>query len=183
VENLASKIPYAFPVREVDKRLGTGPRSFDLKKLWSRQKEIINLDSLGYKGVDIARMLDVTPLTVSNALNSTLGKVEVVRTREERDAEYETLREDVLELTKKSLIKYEEILAGEAEVTKMQKDTADTVVLELSGLRAPTRIDSRSVSMHLTNAEIEEFKQRGIEAARESGRLVTVEGEGTRNAT
>ena len=40
----------------------------------------------------------------------------------------------------------------------MQKDTADTVMLELSGMRTPTKIDKRSLNMSLTSDEIEEFK-------------------------
>jgi len=51
---------------------------------------------------------------------------------------------------------------------------ADTVLLELSGLRAPTRIQSHSVHTVLSAEELEEFKKRGIAAARESGLVIDV---------
>ena len=52
---------------------------------------------------------------------------------------------------------------------KDQKDVADTVLLGLSGLRAPTKISTSHLNLTLTSEEIEAFKSRGIEAAKESG--------------
>jgi len=97
--------------------------------------------------------------------------------RKSRDEEYEDLHEDVLELTRKSLKTYHEILDNESENYKLKKETADTVVLELSGMRVPTRIDSRSMSFSLSAEEISEFKRRGLEAAKAAGKVVEVEGE------
>ena len=175
--------PYGFTVRESDARRTENPngRAVDIKKLWSRQHEILNLDSLGYKGTEIAKMLGVTPTTVSNALNSTLGTEEKSNIRKTRDEEYEELREEVMVLTKKSLIVYNEILESETEAMTLKKATADTVALDLAGMRAPTRIDSRHVSVSATPEEIENFKRRGIKAAKQMGQIVVVEGEGTRN--
>jgi len=166
---------YGFPVREPDQRRNPNGRSVDIKQLWSRSHEILNLDSLGYKGTEIASMLGVHPVTVSNTLNSTLGKETKSDIREKRDEEYNELREEVMELTRKSLKVYKKILEDESVYgAKMQKDTADTVTLELSGLRAPTRIDTRSMHMSVTSAEIDEFKRRGIAAARASGKIVDI---------
>ena len=84
-----SETLYGFTVREQDGRKAADPanRSVDIKSLWSRQHEILNLDSLGYKGSDIARMLGISPTTVSNALNSTLGKAVKSELRKDRDIE------------------------------------------------------------------------------------------------
>jgi len=165
---------YGFKFREPDKRRNPNGRSFDIKALWDRQHEILNLNSLGYKGSEIANMLGISRVTVSNCLNSTLGLEVKKDLRQSRDAAYEELREEVLELTKKGLEIYKEILNSDDESTKMKKETADTVILELSGMRAPTRIDSRSMHMSVTADEIEEFKRRGIEAAKASGKLAHV---------
>ena len=142
---------------------------------------------LGYKGTEIAKMLDIHPQTVCNTLNSSLGMEALSDRRKDRDEEYEGLRDEVMELTKMSLATYRRILEAETDPTsesfdpevplKMKKDTADTVVLELSGMRVPTRIDSRSMSFSLTTEEISAFKQRGMEAAKAAGKLVEVEGE------
>ena len=54
---------YGFPIRDEDGREKEDrDLSFDIKKLWSRQKEIIRLSSLGYKGAEISRMLHSSSL-------------------------------------------------------------------------------------------------------------------------
>jgi predicted transcriptional regulator len=172
---------YGFPVREFDNRKTRNPngRVVDIKRFYSRQHEIIQLDSLGYKGSEIAKMLGITPATVSNTLNSTLGITAKSDVRKTRDEEYEELRDDVMELTRKSLKVYHEIFDDrDKNVSQLlKKGTADTVVLELSGLRVPTKVDSRSVHYNATKEEIEEFKKRGMEAAKASGRIIEVESE------
>ena len=60
---------------------------------------------------------------------------------------------------------------------KDKKSVADTVLLELSGLRAPTKIQSLSANYTLTKNELESFKERGMKAAHESGVTITVEEE------
>ena len=172
---------YGYEYREPDKRRERksedGSRSYDIKQLWQRSHEILNLALLGYKQTEIAKQLSITPQTVCNTLNSSIGMEVLSDKRKTRDEEYEDLQQDVMELTKKSLRTYHEILDSESEGLKLKKDTADTVVLELSGMRVPTRIDSRSMNFSLTAEEISEFKKRGAAAAKAAGKLVEVEGE------
>jgi len=172
---------YGFEFREPDARRERknedGSRKFDIKQLWQRSHEILNLALLGYKQTEIAKQLNIHPQTVCNTLNSSLGQKSISGKRKSRDEEYEVLQEDILELTRKSLKTYHEILDDEMEGRKLKKETADTVVLELSGLRVPTRIDSRSMSFSLSPEEITAFKQRGMEAAKAAGKIVEVEGE------
>lgn len=171
---------YGFEVRKVDRRRNPDRKTHDIQQLWQRSHEILNLSLLGYKGSEISGMLNICPETVSNTLNSTLGLEAMADNREARDDEFDKLQRDVIELTKKSLKIYNEILVKEDESMKLKKDTADTIVLELSGLRAPTRIDSRSIHTTATLEEIESFKKRGREAAKANGNLVVVENEGSR---
>lgn len=170
---------YGFKFRDADKRRERidedGRRRYDIKQLWQRSHEILNLALLGHKQTDIAKMLNLTPQCVCDTLNSTLGKETLAERRQARDDEYEGLRDEVMELTRKSLKVYNDILANKSENARLKKDTADTVVLELSGLRVPTKIDTRSVSTVLTAEELEEFKRRGVEAARAAGKLVEVD--------
>lgn len=163
---------YGFPMRDIDRRRNPNGRTVDIKQFYSRQHEIINLDSLGYKGTEIASMLGISPVTVSNALNSTLGKEVKSDVRKSRDEEYDELRDEVMELTRTSLKVYEEIMNADDESRKLKKETADTIVLELSGLRAPTQIDTRNLNMNLSSDEIDDFKQRGIAAAKARGKVV-----------
>jgi transposase len=177
---------YGFKFREPDKRreLKGEKRCFDIKQLWQRSHEILNLALLGHKEKDISKMLGVSYQTVVNTLNSTLGKEAMAERRKERDEEFDELQDRVMELTKKSLDVYEEILSANTkignenfnpEVTlKMKKETADTVALDMAGMRAPTKIDSRSLHMSLGTDEIEELKNRGIAAAKAAGKVIDV---------
>lgn len=165
-----------FPVREADNRR-SNRRVYDIKKLWSRSKEILHLDSLGYKGTEIADMLNIDRGTVSATLNSSLGKQAQLAIRNDRDDEYQAMRESIMELTWKALEVYEEILNDPVESTKLRKETADTVSLDLAGLRTPTKIQTMNAHTTLTPEELEDFKKRGFEAAKASGKLVEVEDE------
>jgi predicted transcriptional regulator len=175
---------YGFPIRERDNRVvdRSQRKVYDIKRLWSRNKEILQLDSMGYKATEIAKILNITPTCVSMTLNSTLGKEAQLAIRDERDSEFQAMRESVMELTWKSLKVYEEILDSEVESTKLKKETADTVALELAGMRAPTKIQSMTAHAVLTPDELNEFKKRGFEAARRAGKLIEVEGESTKSA-
>ena len=174
-----SETLYGFKFREADLRRERtdedGRRRYDIKQLWQRSHEILNLALLGHKQTDIAKLLNIAPQTVCDTLNSTLGRETLAERRQARDAEYEGLRDEVMELTRKGLKVYDQILRDESESAKLKKDTADTVILELSGLRVPTRVDSRSIHTTLTAEELEEFKRRGAEAARAAGKLVEVD--------
>jgi len=166
---------YGFKFRDVDRRRNPERKTYDIKQLWQRSHEILNLALLGYKGRKISKLLNISEVTVSNTLNSTLGMEKISGDRKNRDEEYEKLHDEVMELTKKSLRTYNEILDDTSESRKLKKDTADTVVLELSGLRVPTKIHSSSISAQLSADELEAIKKRGIEAARDAGMIVDVE--------
>lgn len=180
---------YAFPMKTPDKRQITpgerarreaGRKTYDIQRLWSRHKEIINLDSLGYKSREIADMLGINEKTVSNTLNSTLGIEAKEAVRGIRDQEYELMRDKVMELTWMALGVYEETFGDVDHVNvtpKEQREAARDVVLEMSGLRAPTKIQSQSVATVLTAEELNEFKQRGFEASKNAGKLIEIEGE------
>lgn len=166
---------YGFPTRDIDNRRSNTPRKFDIKTLWNRQKEIIKLDAMGlYTQIQIAEMLNVTPATVSNCLNSTLGKAARESLRAIRDAEFDDFYDDVIDLTHKSMKVYNEILSNESENTKLKKEVADTVTLDLAGMRAPTKIESHSTNTILNADELAELKARGRQTAIDSGKLIDV---------
>lgn len=170
---------YGYEFRDVDRRRVSSDerKTYDAKQLWQRNHEIVNLAARGFKQTEIAEILNIHPQTVSNTLNSTLGKHKLSELRQGRDEEAKKVSEKIRVLTDKALKVYHEIFdddSGEASL-RDKKDVADTVLLELSGLRSPTRIDSRHLSMSLTAQELEEFKARGIKAAREAGLIVDIE--------
>ena len=170
---------YGFEFRDVDRRrVDQGERrTYDIKQLWQRHHEIVNLAARGFKQVEIAEILNIDPQTVSNTLNSQLGQEKLSEIRLERDEEAKKISEKVRILTNKALKVYHEIFDDESgECTLKDKaKVADTVLLELSGLRVPTRIQSHSIHTELTADELEEFKKRGIQSMKESGLVIDVE--------
>ena len=168
---------YGFEFRDVDgRRAEEGERkTYEIKSLWQRSHEIINLAARGFKGTDIAEILGVTPACVSQTLNSELGQHKLSEIRFSRDEDAKKTAEKIRVLTAKALQTYHEIFddaSGECSL-KDKKSVADTVVLELSGLRAPTKIQSLNVS--LTKEELDAFKKRGREAAGQVGMVIDVE--------
>lgn len=169
---------YGFEFRDLDKRrLPEGVRrSFDIKQLWQRNHEIINLAVKGFNNIAIAEIMNVTPDTVSNTLNSELGQRKLSELRKGRDEEAKKVAEKIRVLTSKALATYHEIFDDESGECNMRdkKAVADTVVLELSGLRAPTKIHSLNASYQLTKDELEKFKERGMKAVNDAEVIDTV---------
>lgn len=169
---------YGFEFREPDGRRKSASerKTYDIKQLWQRNHEIVNLAARGLKGTEIAEILNIHPQTVSNTLGSELGQHKLSDIRLERDDEAKEVSKKIKVLTDKALTVYNNIFDDESgELGLKDKGQFATSFLnEMSGLRAPTRIQSQSVHTTLTKEELEEFKARGIEAARASGLIVNV---------
>jgi predicted transcriptional regulator len=170
---------YGFEFRDIDLRRvaeGEEKKTYNIKQLWQRSHEIINLAARGFKNTDIAEILGITPACVSLTLNSDLGQKKLSEIREVRDEDAKKTSEKIRVLTAKAIQTYHEIFDNEdgQATLRDRKDVADTVLLELSGLRAPTKIQSSHVSTILTAEEIESFKVRGIKAAEEAGLTITI---------
>jgi len=165
---------YGFDFREPDgRRAEEGERkTYDIQAMWQRSHEIINMAARGFKQVQIAKILDIDPQTVSNTLNSTLGQQKLSEIRETRDDEAKRVNEKIRVLTDKALTVYNELFDNEMADPELKKKVADTVVLELSGLRVPTKVHSTGVHAVLTKDELDSFKERGIQAGKESGMIV-----------
>ena len=169
---------YGFEYLEPDKRrLDEGQeRQFEVKQLWQRSHEIVNLSARGYKNVDIAQILNISPVTVSNTLNGKLGQHKLSEIRQERDEETKKTVEKIRVLTDKALNVYHETFDNESgnATLKDQIAVANTVTLELSGLRVPTKVQSHSIHTALTKDEIESFKRRATSAANNAGIVIDV---------
>ena len=177
---------YGFAFRDIDLRRvaeGEEKKTYNIKALWQRSHEIINLAVQGWKQTDIAEILNIHEATVSLTLNSDLGKKKLAEMRYSRDEDAKKQSEKIRSLTNKAIEVYNEILdneQGQATLTDRMK-VSDTILLELSGLRAPTKVQTSSVSMTLSASEIAEFKARGLKAAQESGCIIDIPPEGDKN--
>ena len=169
---------YGFEYRDKDQRRVPERSAPDIKELWQRNHEIVNLAAKGFKNTEIAEILSITPQTVSNTLNSELGMKKLSKIRYGRDEEAKKAAEKIRVLTNKAIDTYNKIFDNELGdfSNEQQRKTADNVMLELSGLKAPTRIDTRGVLTVATLEEIEEFKKRGMQAVNDS-KMVVVQDE------
>lgn len=160
---------YGFDRREPDLRRTDRSGTYEAKALWQVHHEIIALALTGMKSVDIAEQLDVTPATVSNCLNSRLARAKLSRMRKSRDEEFIDVQHEVRRLAEKAIATYEEIFDDETAGYKLKKEVADTVLMDLGGHRAPTKIDQRSLHAHLTKQEIEDLVRRGDKVSKDLG--------------
>ena len=172
-ENTNRNSLYGFEMRTVDnRRAPEGERkTYDIKQLWQRSHEILRLAMFIPCQKRIAEILGITEATVSNTLNSELGRKKLSQLRLKRDEESIDVMKEVDKLLPKALATYEKIIAGD-NISKLQKETADTLLMDLGGYKAPTKTVSQSAHLHLTGDEIEKFKERGLEAARSAGMIV-----------
>jgi predicted transcriptional regulator len=168
---------YGYVIREQDKRRvpREEKKTPEIKTLWDRSQEICRLMAQGLKGTEVAELLNITPQTVSNTINSGLGEEKLSEIRGERDEEAKKRCAHINELTNLAINTYFEAFGeqGKLELTlKDRIEVAKDVMHEFSGLRVPTKIQSAHVSM--TPSDIESFKERGIKAAREAGLVIDI---------
>jgi predicted transcriptional regulator len=153
------------------------PRKVEIQSLWQRSHEIVNLAARGLKYEEIASFLNISRQCVSDTLNSELGKHKLAEIRRCRDEETKVVSEKIRHLTNKALKVYNDIFDDESGECNLndKKKAADTVILELSGLRAPTKVQTTNTSMQLSKEDLERFKARALKAAEEAGIVIDIE--------
>jgi DNA-binding CsgD family transcriptional regulator len=166
---------YGFEGQENDKRRAeSGNRkSYEIKQLWQRQHEIIRMALVGMDNKDIARTLGITKESVSMTLNSQIVKEKLSLMRAVRDAETIDVAQEITKLYRPALQVYEDILAGEQISMNLKKQVADTVLMDIGGHKAPTKIQGNFAHAHLSREDIAELVQRGKAAAAAAGMLHT----------
>lgn len=167
---------YGFEYREEDgRRADPGERkTYNIKQVWQRNHEILRLTLLGHKAAAIANMLSIHPTTVSNTINSKLGMEKLSAMRLARDAETIDVAKEVEKLYEQAVVIYREILSDKDVSMSLRKQTADTVLMDIGGYRAPSKFEGRVAHAHLTSEELEEIKRRGRAAALASGHAIDI---------
>ena len=171
---------YGFEFRTPDRRRAEEPSErgseFNIQQLWQSNHEIINLTARGFKQTEVADILNISISTVKRTLNSKLGMLKMSEIRLERDAEAKRVSEKIRVITNKALKVYHEIFddeSGECGL-KDKGEFAKHFLNDMSGLRAPTKVQSVSAHFTLTDEELNGFKERGMKAADEIGVAIDV---------
>lgn len=149
-------------------------KSFTPSMLWNTHMEILRLHVRGFKSVDIARMLKLTPNVVSYTVNSQLGRARVTDMQQRRDAavasgdltqELSKVQGEALDTILDTLRK-EEISRADVARVGIAQD-----LLDRGGNSKIKKIQSSHLGLHasVSAEELEAIKKNGMEIARKSG--------------
>lgn len=165
---------YGFEFRERDKRRANedGKPGYNIQQLWQSNHEILNLAAMGLKQKAIAERLGVSEVTVSNTINSDLGMAKIAKLREQADEAVTDVMTEVAKMLPRALEVYDEILHGNNS-SEIQRKVADTVVMDISGYRAPAR--SQSIVTHMTADEVREIREAGDAAMKSAGIIMDID--------
>jgi len=169
---------YGFDYLEEDgRRVPSAERkNYNIKALWQLSHEVLNLSALGFKSSQIASILNITPVTVSNTINSDLGMMKISELRKSRDGEAKARVEKIRILTDKALNVYQDIFDDDMADYDLKRKAADTVSLKIGGLEAPTKIMHANYTV--SKEDLEEFKDRGRQVAKDDlGIVIDIEAE------
>jgi len=133
---------------------------------------MLRLAFLGWNHKDIADKLGVTPVTVNNTVNSTLGQRKLAMLDDARDADSIDVAEKVAELAPKAVEIYKEILEEEEASLSLKKKTADTILKDILGHQAPKKVEGRFAHAHLGEEDINRIKERSRAAAAVAGVMI-----------
>ena len=142
-----------------------GRRTFQVGKIWERQREIIRLLALGYKNVEIADMLGCSPVTISYTRNSPVVEERLEQMNAARDMSTIDIARDIKMKAPKALKVLENVLdgregtLGELASPALRVKTAENW-LDRAGYPAQKSSQSMHFHAHLTSEDIDDIKRR-----------------------
>jgi hypothetical protein len=132
-----------------------------LHRLWGLNKEICRLHSAGLKGVQIAAELGITELTVTNTINSTVGREYLSSLEAQRNEELSKIRIRSTQIASKALDTLDGAIV-DPTVPINQRIAASKAIL---GVAVPKEVDKTQTTTHtITTAQIEAMKVRAHES-------------------
>lgn len=140
-----------------------GNKKYDIQRLWGQQKEILRLVASGlYNNKQIAEIVGVTPQTVSNIINSALGKQTLELLEGAADAETLDLMVKIRSLAPIALAVQEEILLGDDTPKRLKNDISNKV-LDRAGYAPVAKSMNLNLSAGIKAEDLEAIKKRAAE--------------------
>ena len=142
---------------------GEGNKSYDIQRLWGQQKEILRLVASGlYNNKEVAEILGCTPQTISNIINSELGKQTLEIIEGAADADTVDLMVKIRALAPIALAVQEEMMLDEATSKGLKNKVADKM-LDRAGYTPISKNLNLNMNAGLTGEDIEAIKKRAAE--------------------
>lgn len=155
----------------LDKRRSALPRTYEPKQLNPLHHEILRRALLGDSHKDIATALDCTVATVSNAVNSGLGRDKLQTMTAVADINSVELAQQIRETAPKALAIIQEILDSDT-ANYATKFRAATDILDRAGHGAVKKVDIRKSATELSIEELERLKYDAIDRMRKTGMCI-----------
>ncbi len=133
------------------------PLQYQIQQLHDLHHEILRRLVVGQKTQDIARDLNITPVTVTYVKNSEIGKRQLSVMRSAADVSAVDVAGHIKQLAAKAVGILESALELGPTALGMR---AAFDVLDRAGFGAPRIVRTENVHAHLTREDIEELKHR-----------------------
>lgn len=146
------------------------PRKYQIEALWDLHREIIRRLVLGQGNKEIARALDITPVTVSYVKNSELGKKKRAELQHSMDEDVKDVTSRIQDIAPKALDVLENIIAGNDQefggqmISVKDRYRASKDVLEKAGHVAPNKVQGAVAHAVIDGDYLDKLKQRAKEA-------------------
>lgn len=131
-----------------------GVDKYEPQKLNARHREMIRLHALGYKGVQIAQILGVTPQNVYDTLNTPLAQAFLQEIEEARNGSVQDVRERLQEISPLAVEVVLDVMQNGSETNRLK---AADKVLDKTGQKPGETHNHNHV--HLTKDDIEDIKR------------------------
>lgn len=127
---------------------------YEPQKLNARHREMIRLHALGYKGVQIAQILGVTPQNVYDTLGTPLAQAFLQEIEEARNGSVQDVRERLQEISPLAVEVVLDVMQNGSESNRLK---AADKVLDKTGQKPGETHNHNHV--HLTKDDIEDIKR------------------------
>lgn len=128
--------------------------SYEPQKLNARHREMIRLHALGYKGVQIASILGVTPQNVYDTLNTPLAQAFLQEIEQARNGSVQDVRERLQEISPLAVEVVLDVMQNGSESNRLK---AADKVLDKTGQKPGETVNHNHV--HLTKEDINDIKK------------------------